>query len=116
MGEELADWIAAHADRPLGLTDLEQQSGYSRRSLQLAFRAVLDFSPMQWVKYCRMQKAHERLQQPNRGDTVGSVARDTGFINATCFTRDFVKLYGETPSAVLRRARKRLAAEPYGKR
>lgn len=77
--KELADWIAANADRPLALIDLKQQSGYSPRSLQLAFRAVLGLTPMQWVKRCRMQKAHERLQRPNHDGSVSSVARDTGF-------------------------------------
>ncbi len=108
--KELADWIAAHADGLLTLTDLERQSGYSRRSLQLAFRARLDCTPMQWVKRCRMQKARERLECPMPGDSVGSVAKSAGFVNAAAFTRDFVRLYGEKPSAVLRQARRSAAA------
>lgn len=108
--KELAQWIAANADRPLTLIDLERQSGYSRRSLQLAFRAVLGCTPMQWVKRCRMQKARERLESPKPGDSVASVATMTGFCNAAAFTRDFIRLHGEKPSAVLRQARRRLAA------
>lgn len=101
----LATWIEAHADQPLALSDLERQSGYSRRSLQLAFRTHLGCSPMQWVKRCRMQKARERLQHPALGDSVGSVAQGLGFVNVASFTRDFSRLFGERPSAVLRQAR-----------
>lgn len=103
----LAAWIEAHADQPLALSDLERQSGYSRRSLQLAFRAHLGCSPMQWVKRCRMQRARERLQHPAHGDSVGSVALGLGFVNAASFTRDFTRFFGERPSAVLRQARLR---------
>jgi AraC-like DNA-binding protein len=101
----LAAWIEAHADQPLALSDLERQSGYSRRSLQLAFRAHMGCSPMHWVKRCRMQKARERLQRPSPGDSVGSVAYALGFVNVASFSRDFTRLFGERPSAVLRQAR-----------
>ena len=101
----LADWIEAHADEPLALSDLERQSGYSRRSLQLAFRTYLECSPMQWVKRCRMRKARERFQCPRPGDSVTTVAHGLGFVNLASFTREFTRLFGERPSAVLRRAR-----------
>jgi len=104
--KELADWVAVHADGPLSLTDLERQSGYSRRSLQAAFRVVLGCTPMQWVKRCRLQKVRKRLERPEPGDSVGSAARRAGFSNAAAFARDFVQLYGEKPSAVLRQARR----------
>jgi AraC-like DNA-binding protein len=101
----LAAWIEAHADQALALSDLERQSGYSRRSLQLAFRTHMGCSPMQWVKRCRMQKARERLKHPAYGDSVASVAYGLGFMNVTSFSRDFRRLFGERPSAVLRQAR-----------
>ncbi len=101
----LAAWIEAHADQALALSDLERQSGYSRRSLQLAFRTHLGCSPMQWVRRCQMQKARERLQHPSPGDSVGSVAYGLGFVNVASFSRDFMRLFGERPSAVLRQAR-----------
>jgi AraC-like DNA-binding protein len=108
---ELADWVAAHADRPLTLSDLERQSGYSRRSLQVAFRTVLGCTPMQWVKRCRLQNVRERLEHPLNGDSVGSVAKAAGF-NNSAFTRDFVRHFGVTPSAVLRQARRNSVAAP----
>jgi len=101
----LADWIEAHAHQPLALTDLERQAGYSRRTLQLAFRKHKGCTPMQWVMRCRMQKARERLQSPEPGDSVASVARSLGFANAAAFARDFSRVFGERPSSVLRLAR-----------
>jgi AraC-like DNA-binding protein len=101
----LASWIETHADQPLALSDLERQTGYSRRSLQLAFRTHMGCSPMQWVKRCRMQKARERLQCPAHGDSVASVAYGLGFVNLASFSRDYKRLFGERPSLVLRQAR-----------
>ena len=110
--KELADWVAAHADRPLTLSDLERQSGYSRRSLQVGFRTVLGCTPMQWVKRCRLQNVRERLERPMHGDSVGSVAKAAGFSNCSALTRDFVQHFGLTPSAVLRQARRNSVATP----
>jgi AraC-like DNA-binding protein len=110
--KELADWVAAHADCPLTLSDLERQSGYSRRSLQVAFRTVLGCTPMQWVKLCRLQNVRERLEHSTQGDSVGSVAKAAGFFNCSALTRDFVRHFGLTPSAVLRQARRNSAAPP----
>ncbi|PZV04092.1 MAG: hypothetical protein DCF23_07280 [Cyanobium sp.] len=108
----LTDWIDAHADHPLALTDLERQTGYSRRSLQLAFRRHMGCTPMQWVKRCRLQKARERLLHSAPGDSVGGVAQRLGFANAASFSRDFTRLYGEKPSALLRQAPSRLDSFP----
>ena len=43
--EELLEWIRGHLAEPMRLTALEQRSGYSRRSLQLAFQQRFDASP-----------------------------------------------------------------------
>jgi len=59
---------------------------------------------MQWVTRCRMEKARERLQNPMPGDSVASVARNLGFVNAASFARDFSRFFGVRPSSVLRRA------------
>lgn len=102
--DKLAAWIEAHAHQPLALSDLERQAGYSRRTLQLAFRKHKGCTPMRWVLRCRMEKARERLQNPMPGDSVASIARNLGFVNAASFSRDFSRLFGERPSSVLRRA------------
>jgi transcriptional regulator GlxA family with amidase domain len=59
---------------------------------------------MQWVMHCRMEKARERLQNPMPGDSVASVTRNLGFVNAASLARDFSRLIGVRPSSVLRRA------------
>jgi AraC-like DNA-binding protein len=101
----LADWIQAHAAQPLALSDLERQAGYSRRTLQVAFRTHIGCTPMQWVKRCRMSMARERLKHPLPHDTVSSIAQGLGFLSGASFSRDFKQLFGEQPSAVLWQAR-----------
>jgi hypothetical protein len=48
--DELLDWIHAHCHQPISLSELEQRSHYSRRSLQYAFKARFGCGPMQYLR------------------------------------------------------------------
>jgi AraC-like DNA-binding protein len=100
--QQLLDWIDAHLDSPMGLSDLEAQAHWSRRSLQYAFQSACGCSPMQWVRRRRLQRAMQRLKNPQPGDSVSSIARSVGFASSVSFGRDFRRLYGCTPSSLLR--------------
>jgi AraC-like DNA-binding protein len=100
--ESLVDWIETHLDSPIGLSELEHQVHWSRRSLQYAFRDAYGCSPMQWVRRRRLHRAMQRLTTPQPGDSVGSIARAFGFPSAVAFSREFRRQYDCTPSSVLR--------------
>jgi AraC-like DNA-binding protein len=100
--ETLVEWIEAHLEGPIGLSDLEQQVHWSRRTLQYAFRDAYGCSPMQWVRRRRLHRAMRRLMNPRPGDTVTGIGRSVGFANAVAFSRDFRRQYGCTPSSVFR--------------
>jgi hypothetical protein len=48
--DELVDWIHAHCHEAISLSDLEERSHYSRRSLQYAFKARFGCGPMQYLR------------------------------------------------------------------
>ena len=98
----LTDWIEAHLDQPIGLSDLERQSNFSRRTLQYQFRRFLGCTPMQWVRARRLDQAKARLLQPLPGDTVASIARSVGYSNASSFSRDFHRHHGTTAVEIFR--------------
>ena len=100
--QSLLDWIDAHLESPMGLSDLEAQSHWSRRSLQYAFQSACGCSPMQWVRRRRVQRAMQRLRKPQPGDSVTSIARSVGFASPLSFSREFRRLYGCSPSLLLR--------------
>ncbi len=57
---------------------------------------------MQWVKRRRLQRAMQRLRNPQPGDSISSIARSVGFASPVSFGRGFRRLYGCTPSSLLR--------------
>lgn len=97
----LLEWLRAHRHEPISLTEMEQHSGYSRRTLQKKFQARFSCGPMQWLRRSRLELALEQLQRPQPSDSVTSIARRCGYINLASFSRDFSAAYGRRPSELL---------------
>ena len=102
---ELVEWIDANLHRPLALTELERRSGYSRRSLQLAFQQRFSCGPIQWIRQQRLERARQALLHPEPGDTVTAIAERFGFSSLSVFSRDFRAAFGVSPSELLREGR-----------
>lgn len=102
---ELLEWIDANLSRPLGLTQLEQRSGYSRRSLQLAFQQRFGCGPIQWIRRQRLDRARQAMLHAEPGDTVTAIAERFGFSNLSALSRDFRVAFGVSPSELLREGR-----------
>lgn len=100
--ESLLEWIEANLESPIGLSDLEVQMHWSRRTLQHTFQRAYGCTPMQWVRRRRLHRAMQRLKNPLPGENVTSIARSVGFPSALAFGREFRRRYGCTPSSVLR--------------
>lgn len=99
----LEDWIDAHLAEPLTLGRLCEQAGVGARSLQLAFEARRQMSPMRYVAERRLAAAHTRLSKPCPADTVTSIALDCGFDHMSRFAQAYRGLFGELPSHTLAR-------------
>lgn len=100
--EALEAYIHEHLCSPLSLSDLEAQSGLSRRSLQHAFQLRHGCGPMQWLRRQRLVHARDRLLNPQLGDSVASVALSFGYANLSAFSRDFRDVFATRPSDLLR--------------
>lgn len=101
--ENTCAWATACLDQPISLTDLEQVSGLSRRSLQYAFAKRFGCSPMQWIRQQRLQRARERLMDPTLSPRVTVIALECGFTHLGEFAAAYQRRYGETPSQTLAR-------------
>lgn len=99
--DQLLEWITSRLDQPLSLTQLEQQSGYSRRALQRAFQGRFGCGPMQWLRRQRLEQALAQLTRASQRDTVSAIARRCGYLSLSSFSRDFTGAYGRKPSEVL---------------
>jgi AraC-like DNA-binding protein len=101
---QLLDWMDANCHRALSLSELEERSGYGRRSLQNAFNQRFDCGPMQWLRRRRLHKARQLLLEGLPANTkVRQVSLACGYISFSSFCRDYRREFGCTASADLRR-------------
>ena len=105
LHQQLVDWLLAHLDQPITLSELEQRSSYSRRALQYAFKQRFGCGPMQWLRQQRLAKARALLEQSGSSGGLAQLAHACGYLSQSSFSRDFLARYGERPSQVLRRFR-----------
>lgn len=100
--DQLLDWVEANLHRPLQLSDLVEQSGYSQRSLRNFFQERFGCGPIHWIRSRRLSAARERLLSPQALDTVSAIATSFGYPHLSQFSRDFQRAYKVRPSDLLR--------------
>lgn len=94
------------SDEPLSMVEIARTLGVSLRSLQLAFNEVYEGqSPRDVLNRIRLEKARQRLTVANGGETVTTVALDSGFFHLSRFAQAYAKAFGERPSETLARRR-----------
>lgn len=100
--------LLANLAVPQTVDDLCRVAGTSRRTLEYAFREHFGTSPKSFVKALRLNAARNDLLRSNYGSTlVAEVAAGWGFTHMSQFSSDYRHMFGERPSATLRRAQKR---------
>ena len=102
----VCDYIRATIDlRPLTLTEMENASTLSARSLQYGFMRRFDCSPMQWQQRERMIRVRERLFLLPPDATVTELAYEMGFSTLSAMTTLYKRHFGETPIQTIASAR-----------
>lgn len=101
----IEDYIRAHVAEPLTLDDLIRVVGLSARTIQEAFRRHRGYSPMQFLRECRLSAAFEELSHPQGQTCVTSTALRWGFNHLGRFSTYFLRRFGKSPSTVLRLAK-----------
>jgi len=101
------EYIEANWDQPLTVEILVAVTGASARSLFHAFKQSRGYSPITFLRQVRLQRAWLMLNGQEREVSVTDVAYACGFVNLGHFARYFRDKFGETPSAVLARAKGR---------
>lgn len=96
------DHIAAHAHRPVGLTEIARAAHVTPRTLQLLFRRHLDTTPIEHLRAVRLARAHRDLAAADPDETVTAIATRWGFHHQGRFAALYHRAYGRTPSRTLR--------------
>lgn len=103
------EYIEANWDKPIDIETMVNVSGVSARSLFRQFRKTRGYSPADFVKRVRLDRARHMLEQADSEGSVIQTALKCGFQNAGHFARDYRGTFGELPSATLQRAKQWLS-------
>jgi AraC-like DNA-binding protein len=96
--------MRAHGGQILKVPTICRQLGVDERNLRRFCQSQLGLSPARYLRLRRMQLVHRVLQDPESlTATVEQVARGHGFSQLGRFAASYRVLYGELPSATLRR-------------
>ena len=99
------DFLAAHPDREISVTELADIAGVSLRSLQEGFRRFRNTTLTDAIRDARLVYWRRLLQAPPAGYGVGALAIAAGLSHLGRAAALYGKRYGETPSETLRRHR-----------
>lgn len=98
------EFIAANWDKPIDVPAMATVAGISARSLFRQFKQDRGYSPADFAKKVRLERARAMLEQPAEGASVTQIALKCGFQNPGHFARDFRLAFGELPSRTLKKS------------
>jgi AraC-like DNA-binding protein len=102
------DFLAAHPNRPLYLTEICAGLGVAERTLRAACEEHLGMGPIRFLTLRRMHLAHRALLSADAGKTnVTRIVTDLGFWELGRFSVAYRAMFGEPPSETLRRPAER---------
>ncbi|MBR9911693.1 MAG: helix-turn-helix domain-containing protein [Gammaproteobacteria bacterium] len=104
--DRVKDYIAAHPDVPVTMTELCELAHVSRRTLQYSFESILGISPLRFLRAARLNRVRRALSDAAEDRSVAVVAADWGFWHPGQFAKDYKQLFGENPSDTLKRAQR----------
>ena len=97
----LCEFLQANLTKPIGLSQMEQISGLSARSLQYAFQKTYGMRPKEWLRQQRLHAARAMLQKPDQAIRITTLAYDFCFSSPSVFAHAYKMEFGETPSETL---------------
>lgn len=103
--KQVEDFVLAHVDDHVNLSDVCRVTAVSERALQYAFKEAMGLTPLAYLTRVRLHRAREALLAGTHGTTTVSVeALKWGFWHFGEFSRAYKNCFGELPSDTLRRA------------
>ncbi|BBO57267.1 AraC family transcriptional regulator [Cobetia sp. AM6] len=97
VGNEIArtiDYLSSRLDEPVSIEDMAGRVGMSRAVFHRKFKQATTMSPIQFVKSMRLNTA---AMQIANGKTVSEAAMAVGYVSSSQFSREFKRLYGQSP-------------------
>ena len=105
LARQAEAWLRQSLAEPPKMAALCGALSARERTLHEAFREHLGTTPKAYLKTLRLNAAHRDLLRGLPKTRVTDVALDWGFSHFGWFSQDYRRLFGETPSKTLQRAR-----------
>lgn len=87
-------YVCARLEAPVSIDDLARHAGMSRAVFHRKFKQATTMTPIQFVKSMRLNNAAMKIAG---GMTVNEAAMGVGYISPSQFSRDFKRMYGQSP-------------------
>lgn len=97
VGNEIArsiEYLTARLSEPVTIEDMAAQVGMSRAVFHRKFKQATTMSPIQFVKSMRLNSAAMSIAN---GASINAAARDVGYLSSSQFSREFKRMYGQSP-------------------
>jgi len=97
VGNEIArtiGYLSTHLNEQLSIDDMADHVGMSRAVFHRRFKEATTMSPIQFVKSMRLNNAAMKISE---GKTVSEAAWDVGYQSSSQFSREFKRMYGQSP-------------------
>ncbi|MGR3635537.1 MAG: AraC family transcriptional regulator [Shimia sp.] len=86
--------LSSCLDKPVTIDELAAQVGMSRAVFHRKFKQATTMSPIQFVKSMRLNNAAMKIAG---GMNVSEAALDVGYVSSSQFSREFKRMYGQSP-------------------
>ncbi|VWX56796.1 AraC family transcriptional regulator [Sphingorhabdus sp. 109] len=86
--------VSSQLSEPISVEDLATRAGMSRAVFHRKFKSATTMSPVQFVKSMRLNNAALKIAA---GMPVSQAAMEVGYVSSSQFSREFKRLYGESP-------------------
>lgn len=97
VGNEIArviEHVSSHLTDEITVEDMAAQVSMSRAVFHRKFKQATTMSPIQFVKAIRLNNAAMRIAG---GMTVNEAATEVGYVSPSQFSREFKRMYGQSP-------------------
>ena len=97
VGNEIAraiEYLSRHLQEAITIEDMATQVGMSRAVFHRKFKQATTMSPIQFIKAMRLNNAAVKISE---GMNVNEAAMEVGYISSSQFSREFKRMYGQSP-------------------
>lgn len=97
VGNEIAraiEYLSSNLDKAITIEDMAIQVGMSRAVFHRKFKQATTMTPIQFIKAMRLNSAAMKIVG---GMNVNEAAMEVGYVSSSQFSREFKRMYGQSP-------------------